>query len=109
VAWLPLPLPILRPERAAISGKFGLAQTLQQAMSEPRFADGIRQRNLPRSRADIQDFIDKTDDGLEKLFQQSTRALASGRPIPNEGGWQQGILGQPHCARSNSRARWSPR
>jgi len=61
-----LPLPILRPERAAISGKFGLAQALQQVISEPRFADGIRQRDLPRSRADIQDLIDKTDDGLEK-------------------------------------------
>ena len=37
-------------------------------MSEPRFADGIRQRGLPRSRADIEDFIEKTDDGLVKLF-----------------------------------------
>ena len=63
-----LPLPTIRPERAAISGKFGLAQALQQAMSETPFADGIRQRGLPRSRADIQDFIDKTEDGLVKIF-----------------------------------------
>ena len=28
----------------------------------------MRQRGLPRSRADIQDFIEKTDDGLAKLF-----------------------------------------
>ena len=74
-AWLPLP--ILRPERAAISGKYGLAQALQQVMSEPRFADGIRQRGLPRSRADIQDFIGKTDDGLAKLF-AALRDIARG-------------------------------
>ena len=37
-AWLPLP--VIRPERAAISGKYGLAQSLQQTVSEPRFAEG---------------------------------------------------------------------
>jgi WD40 repeat protein len=66
LAWLPLP--ILRPERAAISGKYGLAQALQQVVSDPRFADGVRQRGLPRSRADIQDFIERTGDGLAKLL-----------------------------------------
>ena len=75
-AWLPLP--IIRPERAAISGKYGLAQALQQIMSEPRFADGIRQRGLPRSRADIQDFIEKTDDGLAS----SSRRCATSRKRP---------------------------
>jgi hypothetical protein len=63
-----LPLPIIRPERAVISGKYGLAQALQQVMSEAQFAEGIRQRGLPRSRADIQDFIEKTEGGLVKLF-----------------------------------------
>jgi WD40 repeat protein len=66
LAWLPIP--IVRPERAAISGKYGLVEALYQAISEPRFADGIRQRGLPRSRAEIQDFIDKTDDGLARLL-----------------------------------------
>jgi hypothetical protein len=65
LAWLPLP--VIRPERAAISGKYGLAQALPQVMSEPRFADGIRERRLPRSRAAIQDFIEHTDDGFAKL------------------------------------------
>ena len=64
-AWLPLP--IVRPERAANSGKYGLAEALYEAVSEPRFADGFRQRELPRSRADIQDFIG-SDDGPAKLF-----------------------------------------
>jgi hypothetical protein len=65
-AWLPLPT--IRPERAVISGTYGLAQALQQAMSEPLFADEIRKRGLPRSRAEIQDFIEKTEGGLVKIF-----------------------------------------
>jgi len=63
-----LPLPTIRPERAAISGKYGLVQALQQTMSEAPFADEFRKRGLPRSRAEIQDFIDKTEDGLGKIF-----------------------------------------
>ena len=66
LAWLPLP--IVRPERAAISGKYGLAEALYETVSDPRFAEGIRQRGLPRSRVDIQDFIEKTDDGLAQLL-----------------------------------------
>lgn len=63
-----LPLPTIRPERAVISGKFGLVQAIQQLVSEQQFADGIRQRGLPRSRADIQEFIEKKEDGLARLF-----------------------------------------
>ena len=66
LAWLPLP--IVRPERAAISGKYGLAEALRQIIGEPRFAGEIHKRGLPRSRADIQDFIEKTDDGLARLL-----------------------------------------
>ena len=76
LAWLPLP--IVRPERAAISGKYGLAEALYEIVSEPRFADGIRQRGLPRSRADIQDFIEKTDDGLAQAFRRPARHRAGG-------------------------------
>ncbi len=64
-AWLPLP--IIRPERAVISGTYGLAGALQQIINDARFAPGIRHRGLPRSRADIEDFI-KTEDGLVRLF-----------------------------------------
>ena len=63
-----LPLPAVRPERAAISGKYGLVQALQQVMSDAQFAGGMRQRGLPRSRDAIQDFIDKTEDGLLRIF-----------------------------------------
>src|SRR5262249_32571496 len=65
-AWLPLP--IIRPERAVISGTYGLAGALHQIISEAQFAGGIRQRGLPRSRADIEDFIEKTEGGLVTLF-----------------------------------------
>jgi WD40 repeat protein len=64
-AWLPLP--IIRPERAVISGTYGLVQALQQIIREERFKDGIRQRGLPRNRPDIEDFI-KTEGGLVTLF-----------------------------------------
>jgi len=63
-----LPLPIIRPERAVMSGSFGLAQALQKIMGEPAFAEEIRKRDLPRSRAAIQEFLEKTEDGLVKIF-----------------------------------------
>jgi len=66
LAWLPLP--IVRPERAAISGTYGLAAALYQIAGDPRFSDGVRQRGLPRSRVDILDFVERTDDGLAKLL-----------------------------------------
>jgi hypothetical protein len=62
-----LPLPIIRPERAVISGTYGLAGALHQITSEAWFAGGIRERRLPRSRADIEHFI-KTEDGLVRLL-----------------------------------------
>jgi WD40 repeat protein len=63
-----LPLPTIRPERAVISGKYGLVQALHQVLSDTQFVDEIRKRGLPRSRAEIEDFIDKTEDGLIKIF-----------------------------------------
>src|SRR5207244_248988 len=90
-----LPLPVIRPERAAMSGKFGLAQALLQTVTLPQFVDRIRQLGLPRSRADIQEFIEKTDDGLLRIFaalrdiaQVPGRAAASGT--------------RSRCARSSS-------
>ncbi len=63
-----LPLPIIRPERAVLSGQFGLAQALQSAMSSPAFADQIRKRDLPRSRGTIQEFIETKENGLAEIF-----------------------------------------
>ena len=74
-AWLPLP--IIRPERAVLSGQFGLAQALQSVMSSPAFADQIRKRDLPRSRGTIQEFIEAKENGLAEIFTalRSTRSL----------------------------------
>src|SRR5215204_1110638 len=63
-----LPLPIIRPERAVLSGQFGLAQALQSVMSSPAFADQIRKRDLPRSRGTIQEFIETKENGLADIF-----------------------------------------
>jgi lysozyme family protein len=78
-----LPLPVIRPERAAISGKFGLAQALQQTVCDERFSDEIRNRGLPRSRADIQEFLQENDDGLLRIF-AALREIALGFTLPGE-------------------------
>jgi WD40 repeat protein len=78
-----LPLPILRPERAAISGTFGLAQALQQAVSEAPFADAMRKRGLPRSRAAIQELVETSEDGLLK-FLAALREIAQGSGLSGE-------------------------
>ena len=77
-----LPLPIIRPERAVLSGQFGLAQALQRVMNDSAFADGIRKHDLPRSRAGIQEFLETAEDGLAKIF----AALASIARVPNLSG-----------------------
>src|SRR5262245_17693321 len=77
-----LPLPIIRPERAVLSGQFGLAQALQSVMNAPAFVDEIRKRDLPRSRAGIQEFIETAEDGLAKIF----AALASIAHVPSLSG-----------------------
>jgi WD40 repeat protein len=63
-----LPLRVIRPERRVISGTFGLAQALQLTMSEAPFANAMRRRGLPRSRAIVQEFIETTEDGLLEIF-----------------------------------------
>jgi WD40 repeat protein len=77
-----LPLPIIRPERAVISGKFGLTQSLHQVISEPAFADEFRKRALPRSRAAIQEFIE-TEDGLLNIL-SALRAIAQASGVSGE-------------------------
>src|SRR5215211_7143330 len=63
-----LPLACIRPERAAMSGKYGLAHALHQKINEPAFATEMRKRGLPRSLAEIQTFIEANDDGLRNIF-----------------------------------------
>jgi hypothetical protein len=63
-----LPLPTIRPERAILSGKFGLAQSLHRIMSAAPFDNYCRERGLPRSRIDVHEFILASDDGLPKIL-----------------------------------------
>ena len=65
-AWLTLP--VIRPERAVISGEFGLTRALFQTMSTASFAEQIRRRDLPRGRADIQAFVTEREDGLSTIL-----------------------------------------
>jgi Novel STAND NTPase 1 len=63
-----LPLPTIRPERAVIAGKFGLVESLYRIMNEAPFAEKLQKQELPRSRADIEEFVNTRDDGLLKIL-----------------------------------------
>jgi hypothetical protein len=63
-----LPLPVIRPERAVISGKFGLVESLFRIMSKVPFAESVKGRDLPRSQADIETFVTTRDDGLATIL-----------------------------------------
>src|SRR3954447_15570881 len=81
-AWLSLP--VIRPERAVISGAFGLTRALHQMMNAEAFAEEIRRRDLPRGRADIQAFVTEREDGLLAIF-SALREIAQAP----------GLLGEP--------------
>lgn len=51
-----------------MSGKYGLTETVYKVVCQPRFNEGFRKRDLPRSRADIRDVIDNSNDGLARLL-----------------------------------------
>ena len=60
-------VPVIRPERAAVSGKFGLLVALEAAVAGTR-ADDSAMRGLPRSRGAIGDFIKAGPEGLCRLL-----------------------------------------
>jgi hypothetical protein len=70
-------LPVIRPERAALSGKFGLFVALESALAEIR-PGSEPVCALPRSRAGIADWIGADTDGFSRLLRelQAARALA---------------------------------
>jgi hypothetical protein len=59
-----LPLKVVRPERAVISGKHGLVQSLRQILCEPQFSEAAATRDLPKTSAAIQSFIENSEAGL---------------------------------------------
>ena len=60
-------LPVIRPERAALTGKFGLFVALESALAEIRI-DSEPVRGLPRSRAGIADLINASPNGFFRLL-----------------------------------------
>jgi tetratricopeptide (TPR) repeat protein len=60
-------LPVIRPERAALSGKFGLFVALESALAETR-PDSEPVRGLPRSRAGIADLVNESPDNFFRLL-----------------------------------------
>jgi len=60
-------LPVIRPEREALSGKFGLFAALESALAETR-PDSEPLRGLPRSRAAIADLVNQSPDGFFRLL-----------------------------------------
>jgi tetratricopeptide (TPR) repeat protein len=63
-----LPLPVIRPERGAISGSFGLARALQNLLLEEPFASRLRSQSLPKTRGAIASFISTEKGGFERLI-----------------------------------------
>lgn len=72
-----LPIPTIRPEGAVISGKYGLAQKLQEVMVEPWMAKEAKLYNLPRTRGAILELLGTQDDGLARIF----RAMREARQV----------------------------
>ena len=82
------------PSARRYRASMGSPRRCYEVVSDPRFSDGMRQRGLPRSRADIQDFIEKTDDGLAKLLARPARHRAGGAV-----GRQRSAADDPSCHR----------
>ena len=70
-----LPLPTIRPERAVISGQFGLGKSLYDIMNVAPFAEKLQKQDLPRSRADIKEFVEK-----QRWSPQDPRRAEGGGP-----------------------------
>jgi tetratricopeptide (TPR) repeat protein len=60
-------LPVIRPDRAALTGRFGLFVALESALAETR-VDSESVRGLPRSRAGISDLVNGSPAGFFRLL-----------------------------------------
>jgi hypothetical protein len=74
-----LTLPVIRPERAPISGTFGLAAVLETAMKQPSLA-GRLPSGIPRTQGDIRQWLQCSPTRLRELLAALSEALA-----PREG------------------------
>jgi tetratricopeptide (TPR) repeat protein len=72
-----LPLPVIRPEREVVSGKFGLFSALEQSCQHPRVGLKLAEHGLARSRGGIGDIISSTPEALLKYFRCFREAHAA--------------------------------
>jgi hypothetical protein len=72
-----LPIPTIRPGGAVLSGKYGLAQKLQEVMAEPWMEKEAKLHDLPRTRGGILELLANQDDGLTRIF----RAMRGARRV----------------------------
>jgi tetratricopeptide (TPR) repeat protein len=75
-------LPVIRPERAALSGKFGLFVALESALAGSRDSEALG--GLPRSRAGIADLVHESPDGFSRLL-AGLRAARAGALVNDSG------------------------
>jgi WD40 repeat protein len=73
-----LPLSTIRPERAAISGKFGLVEALHNLVNRPAFVTLIDAAGLPLSRAGIEEALIARDEYLVELVSVLRQPWCSG-------------------------------
>ena len=76
-------LPVIRPERAALSGKFGLFVALESALAETR-ADSAPVLGLPRSRAGIAELVTELPNGFFSVL-AALRAARVAALVQNTG------------------------
>lgn len=72
-----LPLPVMRPERGAITGTFGLLAGLENALADPRVSRHPAVRALPRSRGGLGELIARDPSGLSRVFEAIRQASAA--------------------------------
>ena len=76
-----LAIPVIRPERGVLTGKFGLFAALELALAELRVSSEQSLQDIPRSRAGVGDFVSAAPDALCGLF---AAMRAANRAVPME-------------------------
>jgi len=76
-------LPVVRPERSVLTGKFGLVSAWEAALNEEHVVRQSGGKNLPRSRAELADYFARTPDGMALLVRELLQACQP-RPVNGE-------------------------
>jgi WD40 repeat protein len=79
-----LPLPVVRPERAVLSGTFGLFAALEQVLSATGVRDKVRAMGLPQSRGEVRDFLVAEPEKSLAILLDSLRHAYRRPPVDNQ-------------------------